>query len=152
MRLRFLVLSAPNCIAILLGNGGGLWPSASLWRPPETTLRASASVWSQWLGTLCLWYCTVWCDGPFLSSHVSLFFVCTESGLRNGTSLWGQSFSFATWWPLRYWGWFPWWGSHWLLGTKVPWSGSPEKRGGPWAPPPCCDLLKAVLSSCLSLC
>ena len=32
-----------------------------------------------------------------------------------------------------------------LLGTKVPWSVSPEKRGGPWAPPPRCVLLKAVL-------
>ena len=32
-----------------------------------------------------------------------------------------------------------------LLGTKVPWSDSPEKRGGPWAPPPRGVFLKAVL-------
>ena len=32
-----------------------------------------------------------------------------------------------------------------LLGTKVPRSDSPEKRGGPWAPPPRGVLLKAVL-------
>ena len=32
-----------------------------------------------------------------------------------------------------------------LLGTKVPRSDSPEKRGGPWAPPPRCVFLKAVL-------
>ena len=32
-----------------------------------------------------------------------------------------------------------------LLGTKVPRSDSPEKRGGPWAPPPRGVFLKAVL-------
>ena len=32
-----------------------------------------------------------------------------------------------------------------LLGAKIPWSVSPEKRGGPWAPPPRGVLLKAVL-------
>ena len=39
-----------------------------------------------------------------------------------------------------------------LLGTKVPWSDSPEKRAGPWAPPPRGVLLKAVLFLCLSSC
>ena len=34
-----------------------------------------------------------------------------------------------------------------LLGTKVPWSDSPEKRGGP-----CGVLLKAVLFMCLLSC
>ena len=32
-----------------------------------------------------------------------------------------------------------------LRGTKVPWGDSPERRGGPWAPPPRGVLLKAVL-------
>ena len=39
-----------------------------------------------------------------------------------------------------------------LLGTKVPWGDSPERRGGPWAPPPRGVLLKAVLSLCLFFC
>ena len=38
-----------------------------------------------------------------------------------------------------------------LLGTKVPRSDSPEKRGGPWAPPPRGVLLKAVLLCVWSL-
>ena len=46
---------------------------------------------------------------------------------------------------LRFRGRFPWWGELRLLGTKVPWSVSPEMRGGPWAPPPRGVLLKAVL-------
>ena len=38
------------------------------------------------------------------------------------------------------------------LGTKVPWGDSPERRGGPWAPPPRGVLLKAVLFLCLFSC
>ena len=37
---------------------------------------------------------------------------------------------------IALWGLFPWWGSHWPLGTKVPHNDSPKGRGGPWAPPP----------------
>ena len=63
-------------------------------------------------------------------------------------NLWSPSFVLAHCRQIRYFGWFAWWGSTWLLGTKVPWSDSPGMRGGPWAPS---TLVKAVLSCYLLL-
>ena len=52
---------------------------------------------------------------------------------------------------LRFRGRFPYWGSFCSSVPRSP-GATPGRRGGPWAPPPCNFLLKAVLFLCLFSC
>ena len=130
---------------------GSLGPSASSWRPPETTLRVSC------LQGVCKYafrVCNVvrYCVMVFvLSCLVSLLNVCKKSGksgLRDRTESLGSKFHPASS-AIAPLGAVPLVGESLILRYQGRLERLSRDAGGPWAPPPRCVFLKVVLSLCL---
>ena len=111
LRLRFVIRIA-NRKSLAIWNAGGRSPTASPWRPWKPLLHISFVAGCPRHCALCLGSCTVACDGWCIVWPVSLFLSGWRVGQASEQTLWGTRFLSAHCLCLRFWGRFPWWGSH----------------------------------------